>query len=191
MFIPVISFLEPQYFNYDAYFTFIITISTIFFLLIEKKEFKIDSLIIFFVWYIINGILIRGLFNIKPPYSLFIVPLTSVSLYLIFISQKYEYKYDIIVFFLKWLMIAVVVESLIGISQSFFSFPLFTNILSNFYSFGRNYFAYIFPSISPEVIQGSGTFQHFNGLGGLLSLTFPLFFGFWYSNKEKYQELYF
>ena len=184
MFIPAISFLRPESINYAAYYTIIITISAVF-ILLKETEFKVDSIIIFFVWYIINIIFIRGIFNILIYYSFFIVPLTSVSLYIFFISIKSEFQNAIISFFLKWLMIAVVLESLIGISQSFFSFPIFPNILGTLYTYSRNYLAYIFPSLSPQVTQGSGTFEHFNGLGGLLSLTFPIFFGFWYSNKKK------
>ncbi len=87
MFIPALSFLKPANINYDAYYTIIITLSTVLFL-IQDKEIKIDSLIIFYIWYTFNGIFIRGLFNIHPVYSVFIVPITSISLYLIFISQK-------------------------------------------------------------------------------------------------------
>ena len=189
MFIPVISFLRPELINYNAYYTIIITMS-VFFFFVKEIKFKFDALFVFFIWYIFNGIFIRGIFNIKPYYSLFILPLTAISLYTIFVYQKFDYKYEIIYFFIKWLMIAVMIESLIGISQSFFSFPVFGNIVNDFdinalFVSNRNYLSYIFPSISPQVTHGSGTFSHFNGLGGLLSLTFPIFFGYWYSNKTK------
>lgn len=189
MFIPVISFLNPQNINYFAYYTIIITLSAAFFL-INVKEFKLDSLILFYSWYLLNGIFIRGLFNIQPPYSLFILPLTSISLYLIFVYMQSEYKSDVTIFFLKLLMVIVFLEALIGISQSFFSFPVFSNIENDSFANAlfirnRNYLAYIFPSFSPEVTQGCGTFSHPNILGSLLSLTFPIIFGYWYSNKKK------
>ena len=116
--------------------------------------------------------------------------MTSISLYIIFVCIKSDYQYDIIIFFIKWLMITVLIESLIGVSQSFFTFPVFTNIVNDFninalFVNNRNYLSYIFPSLSPEVTQGSGTFSHFNGLGGLLSLTFPIFFGYWFCNKKR------
>ena len=184
MFIPTISLLKPTSINYDAYYTFIVTLSAVFFLFKEGGS-KVDSLILFYIWYIINVIFIRGIFNIQSAYTLFIVPLTSISLYILIIFSKIDYQYEIIVFFLKWLMIAVVLESLIGISQSLFSFPVFPNVLDTLFKYDRNYFAFIFSSISPLVTQGSGTFGHFNGLGGLLSLTFPIFFGYWYCNKKN------
>ena len=46
LFIPVISFLEPESVNYSVYFTFIITFSAILFLL-KDGDFKFDSLIFF------------------------------------------------------------------------------------------------------------------------------------------------
>ncbi len=146
--------------------------------------------IIFYVWYTFNAIFIRGIFNIRPFYPVFIVPITSLSLYGIFAFQNPDYKYDLVVFFLKWLMISVVIESLIGISQSFFSFPFFPQILNNLVVTNRNYFAFLFSSLLPQVTQGSGTFSHPNGLGGLLSLTFPIFFGYWYSNKRKKSRIF-
>ena len=184
MFIPAISFLKPESINYNAFFTIIAIISLIIFSL-QKNKLKMDSVILFSLWYIFNGILIRGLNNIKPPYALFIFPLTSISIYAIFLFSKNENGQDVIIFFFRYLIFAVIIESLIGISQSFFSFPIFPHILNTLFTNNRNYFAYIFPSLSAQVTQGSGTFEHFNGLGGLLSLTFPIFFGFWYSNKRK------
>jgi O-antigen ligase len=188
MFTPIIYFIRPDRFNYSAYYMIILTFSVIFFLF-KEDEFKVDGIIIFFVWYIINGIFVRGISNIHPSYYLFIVPLTSLSLYIFFTSQGNEYKYDTTIFFLKCLILSITLESILGISQSFFSFPIFTGVIQNAFISDRNYLAYIFPSISPFVTQGTGTFESPNGLGALLSLVFPLIFGFWYSNRKNFLRI--
>ncbi|MDP4195860.1 MAG: O-antigen ligase family protein [Bacteroidota bacterium] len=78
----------------------------------------------------------------------------------------------------------VIIQSILGTMQSFFGFPIFPNV-TNIFEGNRNYLAFIFPSISSLVQQGTGTFEHFNELGGLLSLTVPIIFGWWFYNKSK------
>jgi len=180
-FVPAISVLKPEDVNYNAYFAIILTASTVAFLATGKK-FKIDFLIFFFMWFIVNAVIFWGFKDVIKNYTLLTVPLTGLSLYYIFLQFT---NYKEIIFFIKLIMATVIIESLFGISQSFFGEPIFSNIVKEVYQSERNYFIFIFPQADALVNQGYGTFEHFNGLGGLLSLTFPVFFGFWRAKSNS------
>jgi O-antigen ligase len=71
------------------------------------------------------------------------------------------------------------IEALIGILQSWLGWPVFPLVLEGVVSEPRNYFSFLFTGTATVVRQGSGTFQHFNGLGSVLALALPVAFGWW------------
>ena len=82
-------------------------------------------------------------------------------------------------FWLAALLGLAAVEAFLGVLQVFTGWPQFPEVLPELFRSERNYFAYLVPWLSPEVVQASGTFSHFNGLGALLSLTAPIAFALW------------
>jgi hypothetical protein len=184
LFVPAMSVLRPQEINYSAYYAIILLGSALSYIAMRQSV-KIDLLTIYFLWFIANAIIFWGITDVIQNYSLLTFPFTALSLYIILIESSEKE----IVYFLKILMVTVIIQSLIGVSQSFFGWPIFSNIVDSLYQSHRNYFTYIIPNVSALVKQGSGTFEHFNGLGGLLSLTFPIFFGFWRAKRKSILRL--
>ena len=180
-FIPAFNFLHSSDINYSAYYAILVTLF-ILILILKRKKFRIDAIEIFFLYYLFHGVTTWGLNGALQEYSLITYPFTAFSLYYLF---SYENTTRITIYFFKILSITIVIQSLLAISQSLFGHPTFPNILPELYGGNRNYISILFPSISSYVKQGSGTFEHFNGLGGLFSLTVPMLFGFWYANKKE------
>ena len=180
-FIPIFNFLHSSDINYSAYYAILATLFIVM-LILKRKNIQFDAIEIFFLYYLLHAITTWGLKGVFKEYSLITYPFTAFSLYYLF---SYENTSRITTYFIKILSITVVIQSLLAISQSLFGYPVFSNILSDLYGGNRNYLSILFPSISSYVKQGSGTFEHFNGLGALFSLTVPILFGFWYSNKNE------
>ena len=180
-FIPAINFLHSSDINYSAYYSILVTL-IISVLILKKRKIQLDAIEIFFLYYLFHAITTWGLKGALQEYSLITYPFTAFSLYYLF---SYENTSIITTYFIKILFITIVIQSLLAISQSLFGYPVFPKILPYLYGDNRNYLSILFPSISSYVKQGSGTFEHFNGLGALFSLTFPLLFGFWYANKNE------
>jgi hypothetical protein len=70
-------------------------------------------------------------------------------------------------------------EALLGILQSWLGWPRFPLVLEQLLESQRNYFSYLFTGTATLVRQGSGTFNHFNGLGSVLALALPVAFAWW------------
>jgi hypothetical protein len=178
-FFVAIPVLRPQDINYSAYYAIAITASTAGYV-VRFKKVKIDLIVIYFLWFFINALIFWGFKGVIQNYSLLTIPFTALSLYYILLVFTKDTE---IILFIKLLMVTVILEALIGISQSFFGKPIFPNIVADIYQSNRNYLAPFSPHVTSLVNQGTGTFEHFNGLGALLALTFPVFFGFWRANK--------
>jgi len=185
-FVPIFEFLHSSDINYSAYYAILVTLF-IFILIIKRKKIEFDVLEIFFFYFLFHTIITWGLKDALLEYSSITYPFTAFSLYYLF---SYENTSKITIYFLKILSITIVIESLLSISQSLFDYPVFQNILPDLYGSNRNYFSIFFPSISYYVKQGSGTFEHFNGLGALCALTVPIFFGYWYANKREFTRFF-
>ena len=181
LFVPAFTFLHPSDINYSAYYSILVTL-IILVLIFKKRKFHLDAIEIFFLYYLCHAITTWGLKIALKEYSLITYPFTVFSLYYLF---SYENTSKITIYFIKILFITIVIQSLLAISQSLFGYPVFQNILPDLYGDNRNYLIILFPSISSYVKQGSGTFEHFNALGALFSLTVPILFGFWYANKKE------
>jgi len=174
-FIPALPVLRPEDVNYKAYYAIVVTISAVAYM-ISVKRIKIDLLVIYLFWFIANAFIFYGAKGLFENYMILAIPFTTLSLY--FIISEFTHGREII-FLITFVLITAILQALIGILQSFYGWPVFSNIIEDTFLSSRNYFAYIFPQVSAIVRQGSGTFQHFNGLGSLLALTSPLIFGFW------------
>lgn len=180
-FLPVFSFLKTEDINYSAYFSIVILIFAAS-LLLYRRNIKIDINLRYWIWYIFVTFISWPISFILKNYGYLTYPFTAVSLYIIL---KYYTNHSDYLFFLKLFFIAAFIEAVLGISQSLLGFPLFENITKNIYESDRNYLAYIFPSIRAFIRQGTGTFEHFNGLASYLALSIPIIYGYWKSNKNK------
>ena len=82
-------------------------------------------------------------------------------------------------FLLILLLALCATQAVLSVLQSLVEWPVFPAQLETLMRSERNYFAYLVPGLSLEAVQGSGTFYHFNALGGVLALAIPLAFGLW------------
>jgi len=71
------------------------------------------------------------------------------------------------------------IEAVLAVLQSVFGWPVFPAQLATLIRSDRNYIAYLVPGMNESVTQGSGTFYHFNALGGVLAPAVPVAFGLW------------
>jgi len=135
---------------------------------------------------IINLCIYHGISSVILYYQYYIFPVTAFSVYLIILlySDSGDIK-----FFIKCFLIFGFLQSIIAILQANFNWPVFTLVTPQLFASERNYFGYIFKSISEYTYQGSGTFEHFNGLGSYLSLSVPFTFGFWHTKRKNWKRL--
>lgn len=142
---------------------------------------NVKYIMFFLLYYFASVFFSRSLSEAIENYNLLTIPLSRIAFFLIFINingEKIFYK------ILHVLVLAGVVESLIGICQVLFEFPSPVILTDGLYRDSRNYFAYIFPFFSKETVLATGTFEHFNGLAGFLILTLPVAFGLWLEKKK-------
>ena len=127
----------------------------------------------FLAWFCVSGaftVLTLGV----PRYQVLVIPLLSLVTYSVVRSMSAE---DHAHWFLNLFLVFVMVQSVLGILQSLTSWPVFGLATDALFTGPRNYFAYLIPGVSSTVTQASGTYSHFNGLSGLLSLAVPLLLG--------------
>jgi len=92
--------------------------------------------------------------------------------------------------FLRGLFLLSVSEAFLVILQSNFSFPKFDIIESPTYVSERGYLGFLFPSIFDRRVEsGTGTYEHFNGVGALLALVLPVSFSFWFGQRKSAARL--
>ncbi len=185
-FMSALEFFQPTTHNYTAYFAIFTFGSGALLLLLSRMRVKIDFAILFIAWVVLNTGLIRGRDLLLSDYAFFVYPFTAAGFY---VTARYLMGEQDTVLFLRLLMLFAVVESILAMLQSYMAWPLFTEVIPQFYADERNYFAYLFPGVSRYVIQGTGTFEHFNGLGALLALTFPIAFSLWLSDRSNLMRL--
>ena len=82
-----------------------------------------------------------------------------------------------------------VIQSILAVTQVLFGSPVFPEVLPVLAVSERNYFSYVWPGATRLVTQGSGTFLHFNYLGGVLALCTPLAFGTWLAKVRSVPRL--
>ena len=180
-FLPVFAFLKTETINYSAYYAIILLVYTVFYVLTKWKV-KFDSNLLFWLWYLFITVISWPISFIIKKYSYLTYPFTAISLYVLlkYYSNAFDYK-----IFIQFFIATAIVQAFLGISQSFFGFPMFENITMSVYESNRNYLAYIFPSLSQIVRQGTGTYDHFNGLASYLALAVPISYGIWKTKPTK------
>jgi hypothetical protein len=82
-------------------------------------------------------------------------------------------------FLVTALLAMCAIQAILSVLQSLVGWPIFPTQLEVLMRSDRNYFAYLVSGASIQVVQGSGTFYHFNALGGVLALAVPIAFGLW------------
>lgn len=177
-FLPVFNFLKTEDINYAAYYSIIILFYILLSLILNKKKINFDKYFIYWGWFILITLFSWPLSFILKNYSFLTYPVTAISLYILL---KYYCNNRDYLFFIKTIIITAVIQSIIGISQSFWGYPIFEKITPTIYESERNYLAYIIPSISALVRQGNGTYEHFNGLGAYLAIALPISYGYYKS----------
>ena len=82
-----------------------------------------------------------------------------------------------------------VAEASMAVLQTLVGWPVFSLTAPILYQSERNYLAYVIPGLSALVTQGSGTFDHFNQLGALLSACLPVALGLWLHRRRSWWYL--
>ena len=180
-FIPALSFLNPGNINYSAYYSIFVTFYVVF-LVMSSPKIKMDNCLYYWVWFLFILFITWPVSFLIENYGYLTYPFLAISIYIIlkFYSTKEDYY-----FYLKIFLIFALVQALLGISQSFFGFPIFQNVSEAIFESNRNYLAFIFPSISSIVRSGEGTFEQFNGLASYLALALPIAYGLWKVRHTK------
>jgi hypothetical protein len=178
--LSAITFLKPDQINFEAYVSIVVIITgALYFLKIKKLEF--DLMILYLLWFIFNAFFIKKTVLSFSDYYLLMFPIMPLFLYILISHFNHD---ELLITFLKCIMLFTFIQSVIGIAQTIFSVEFYHYNLTGFYESNRNYLSYLLPGLfSSKVRQATGTYEHFNGFSGLLSLMSPIFFGFWYVNR--------
>jgi hypothetical protein len=143
---------------------------------------NLSFMMLFLFYYFASSFFSRSIAEALGDYNVILIPMSRIAFFIIFINVKSKTLfYNIIHTFL----IAASIESLIGLSQVLFEFPVPGILERGLYREPRNYFAYVLPFFSKETVLASGSFEHFNGLAGYLILALPIAFGCWLNHKRK------
>lgn len=186
---PAINFMNAQN---VSYLTYLAPIALIFCLIVSLIKFYsdhqiiIDNILIFLIYYLLNCLFLVELdfLNNTGHVRFIAIPVLFICFYIIF---KNIQNVDIFHNILKGLVLIAIIQSIIGLTQVFFGFPVFENILKSeeLYDNERNYLAYIFPFLfSKYHLQASGTFPHFNALGAFLVICIPIAYVLWRQEKK-------
>jgi O-antigen ligase len=182
---PILSaiyVLKPDQINYEVYTSIVIIISG-FLYLAKIKKFKLDLMILYLLWFIFNSLFISRSNISITNYNLLIFPIMPLFLYILITHFDHE---DVAIIFLKCILFFTFIQSVIGIAQTIFSVEFYHYNMTSFYESNRNYLSYLLPGFfTSKVCHATGTYEHFNGFSGLLSLVTPIFLGFWYVNRKN------
>ena len=179
-FLGVFPFLKSEEINYFAYYSIIVAVSAITYLFKDFKL-KLNSAIIYLSYFMLNLFIMWPSGYLLENYMLLVMPSLSLSMYILF---RYYVTYVNIRFFLIFLLLIAIIQSILGLSQSFWGYPNL-GLSENIFQSDRNYFSILFPWVSPLVRHGTGTFLHFNGLGSFLTISIPFLFANWLTNKKN------
>jgi hypothetical protein len=171
----VVPWLRAEEYNYTAYYAILATLAAARSLW-TRREFRFDWATAFFAWLTVvavAGVLLHG--DVSE-YVTVVVPLAATSTYMVFKHAEPNEAGEML---LVGVTVLVMVESAIGLSQTFFGQPEFALLADTLNQAPRNYLALVLPGLPQSVRQATGTFNHFNALGGLLSLTAPPLVGRW------------
>ena len=149
----------------------------------EQLNFRsFGPVLLFMVDYLILAFYNRPLAGAIGDTSLWLIPLSRICLFYIFLNTKSLEMYHRL---LHALLLMGVLQAIIGISQTLIGAPVPSVLAEGLHHGPRNYFGYLLPFISKEVNFASGTFEHFNGLGSFLLLIYPISLGYWLERKKR------
>lgn len=123
----------------------------------------------------------RDLSSAISSVPLWIVPLSRICLFVIFLNTPSK---DTLYRVRNFLIVIGFIQATIGICQTLIGWPVLGILKDGLFHGPRNIFGYIFPFISVQVHFASGTFEHFNGLGNFLLLVFLVAAGKWVETRQ-------
>lgn len=152
-------------------------------LLLQLDQFKIDSIIIFWLYYIAAVMVLRLLPGNEtgPIYSLLILPIGAINVYCFAKNSTL----DQIEKFLKIFILFAAITALVTISQLLFGKPIYSSqeyALAEYWN-DRNYFNIFFSSFYIR-FPGMGFFEALTGNGSFLVMAVPPAFLFRKKNKS-------
>jgi hypothetical protein len=171
--LDVIPQLRPEDINYHLlYAALALPVAVVVYARSSRPAF--DSGALFLVIVLISALVtLLTESTLAADYGYLLWPATTLAVYLMVLNSRENLH--------RWLTGSVigfaVVEAVCGISQSFVGWPVFSSVLPVLFRSDRGILGYFIPGVSASVANGSGTFQHFNGLGSLLALALPLSLG--------------
>ena len=143
---------------------------------------RADLGLAFLALVIVNGGVFMALTPAARQYTPLVDPFMALSLYYVLLNTSLARTRHLIV---TGAIALGVVEAVIALSQSFFGRPFFAAVTPVQFVSDRNYLAYLLPGISRSVVQGTGTFSHFNLLGAFLTIATCLAFGKWLGTRQR------
>lgn len=178
-FLMVAPWLQPEEINYVAYAVLLLAIAGGTAALSDGARY--DATLGFAVWVLLSTFYSTIVLSPSPLYALLPVPVGIVGMTLLF-SNDYGNNESTLT---RALLVFAAVQSLLGLLQTVFDLAPFSALGGTVYSEPRNYLAWLVPGLSSQVRMATGTFEHFNGLGSLLSLAGPIAFGTWLQNRNR------
>jgi hypothetical protein len=184
-FLAVTPQLSPDQVNYSAlYVVAVLPVSVV--ICATARRLTIDLGAALLVAALLSA-LITLLSNavLVTQYQYMLWPLTTLAVYLLVLNSVDDLH--------RWLLGAIcafsLVEAFLGISQSFLGRPVFSLAAPVLFKTNRGLLGYVLPGFSNVVGNGSGTFQHFNGLGSTLALALPISLGWLLGNPRDVRRL--
>ena len=172
-FVVVVPQLQPDRVNYSLLYA-VIVLPVAIVVCARSPRLVFDSGAVFLT-IILGSALVTLLMGdaLYSDYGYLLWPVTTLAVYLIIQNAGRNLH--------RWvsglILVFASVEAVVGISQSVLGWPVFPLALPALFQTDRGVLGYLLPGISRAVANGSGTFEHFNGLGSLLALALPLSFG--------------
>lgn len=144
-----------------------------------KETFHFD-LLSFFILYFFFSCISLPLYK-KSQFDFltyFLKPLAYYLMYFILINTSNKNSYLLC---MKAVLFVGTVEGIIATTQVWFEFPAYKHLITDsekgLMSDDRNYLSIL--GAAKRTIQASGTFTHFNALGGFMDICAPLAYGVW------------
>ena len=184
-FLEVIPQLKPQQVNYSVYYGLAVFAVAVV-ICAKARRFAFDSGAVLLAAVLVSAFvtLLAGE-ALATDYGYVLWPLTTLAVYLLVLNSSEDGH--------SWLLILILAfslsQSVLGISQSLLHWPVFSVAAPSLFESDRGMLGYVLPGFSRMVGNGSGTYQHFNGLGGLLALALPISFGWLLENPRSFQRL--
>jgi hypothetical protein len=181
-FAPVLPFLRSSEYNYTAYYALLAALAAAR-ALWHRRSLPLDATLAFFAWLFVASIVGFLSSGQAASYVVAVVPLAALGTY---VALRYASPAGSMSLLLGGLLVMVTAQGAIGLCQTLFGVPVFPVYANLLYEFPRNYLTLLFPGLPLSVRQATGTFNHFNSLGALLSLSTPVLVGYWLDRPGRW-----